>query len=440
MRTLIAYLNEQRVGTLSEGDGLWSFTYDDAWLQHPHSFDLSPRLVRSQRLHHDGGSDRPVQWYFDNLLPEEALRDALCKEAQVQGDDAFALLAYLGAESAGSLTLLPPGQLAQAPGGLRELADDALCQRIANLPRATLASGAPKRMSAAGAQNKLLVVYQAASKNAPAALFEPVGSQPSTHILKPNHRSGVYPSSVINEFAMMRLARKLKLDVPDVYRHYTPEPVYIMARFDRFIDAVGSTQRSHIIDACQLLNKSRTFKYQAASLETLAQTVLLCRNRAATRLKLYRWLIFNLLIANHDNHLKNLSFSVNHQGIALCPAYDLLSTAAYHTRAFANERANWPSVTMAIALPGAPTFAAVTRVSVLSAGAVLGLSKAISVRELNRMALALPGALQTLISTVEAENATYPDAVRPYLGGEMRLLRTIEQVVVPDMLKRVLHE
>jgi len=38
---------------------------------------------------------------------------------------------------------------------------------------------------------------------------------------------------------------------------------------------------------------------------------------ASTRLRLYLWLVFNLLIANNDNHLKNLSFMVSDEGIGL---------------------------------------------------------------------------------------------------------------------------
>jgi serine/threonine-protein kinase HipA len=52
---------------------------------------------------------RPVQWYFDNLLPEEKLREQIALDARLRDkDDAFALLEYLGAESAGALILLPP--------------------------------------------------------------------------------------------------------------------------------------------------------------------------------------------------------------------------------------------------------------------------------------------------------------------------------------------
>jgi serine/threonine-protein kinase HipA len=433
VRALIAYLNDRRVGTLSEGNDLWRFEYDPQWAKAPDGFDLSPVLQRSQLVYEDSGSERPVQWYFDNLLPEENLREAVSKEADIQGDDAFALLEYLGAESAGSLVLLPPDRDVHQRGGLRPLSDDELCRRIRNLPRATLSSGAPKRMSAAGAQDKLLVVYR------DGMLYEPVGSEPSTHILKPNNRNEDYPASVINEYLTMTLALKLKVRVPTILRRYTPEPVYIIERFDRPVDEAGRTQRRHIIDACQLLNKSRSFKYKTATLQTLAQIVMHCLNRSSTRLRLYLWLVFNLLIANNDNHLKSLSFMISGEGIELSPAYDLLSTAVYHTRAFADDRAIWPAVPLAIPLPDATTFGAVTRESVLRAGEALGLVRRICERELDRLALALPSTLDGLARDIAIENAQYPESVRPFLAGEIRLIDTIRHLVVREMLRRVAH-
>jgi serine/threonine-protein kinase HipA len=431
MRTLTVYLNDSRIGTLSEGNDLWSFEYDAQWAKAPDSFDLSPSLQRMRLSHHDGGSDRPVQWYFDNLLPEEDLRESVSKEAGIDGDDAFALLEYLGAESAGSLVLLPPDKDVHERRGLRALRDDELFRRIRNLPRATLASAAPKRMSAAGAQNKLLVVYR------DGILHEPVGGEPSTHILKPNHLGDDYPASVINEYLVMSVALRLGLRVPTVLRRYTPEPVYIVERFDRHVDERGVTQRRHVIDACQLLNKSRVFKYKSATLQSLADVITHCRNRASTRLRLYRWLVFNLLIANNDNHLKNLSFMVSGEGIELAPAYDLLSTAAYHTRVFAAERADWPAVELAIGLPGATTFGAVARESVLRAGEALGLTRRICERELDRLAGPLPGALEELANAIAAENAHYPEPVRVFLAGEARLIGTLKHIIVPEMLERV---
>jgi serine/threonine-protein kinase HipA len=430
MRTLEAFLNEQRVGTLSEGGDLWRFEYDMQWASAPGSYDLSPRLARSELVHTDGGTDRPVQWYFDNLLPEEELRDVVAKEAKIDGEDAFGLLEYLGAESAGSLVLLPRGATRQ-PRGLRTLSDADLSARINNLSRASLSSGAPKRMSVAGAQNKLPVVYRGE------ALHEPVGSEPSTHILKPNHTHQDYPSSVINEYAVMRLAGALKLAVPTVLRRYVPEPVYLVERFDRYTDAAGATRRRHIIDACQLLNKARGFKYTGATLESLGDIIAACRNRASTRMNLYRWLIFNVLIANNDNHLKNLSFLVGNEGIELAPAYDLLSTGAYHTRAIAGDRADWPKVRLSITMPNAPTLDAVNRKSLLEAGEALGLPKTVGERELKRMMAALPGALNEIIQEVSDDNTRLPQTAMRFLAGELRLLATLQHLVVPEMSARL---
>jgi serine/threonine-protein kinase HipA len=431
MRTLHAYLNGQRVGTLNEGDDLWGFEYDPEWAQAPGSFDLAPGLDRATPYHQDGATLRSVQWYFDNLLPEEALREALIKDAGLHGDDAFALLQFLGSESAGSLVLLPPGADARDRGRLKALSDDALSQRIRDLPRRSLSSGAPKQMSVAGAQHKLLVVWRDGQ------LFEPVGGEPSTHILKPDHLSDDYPSSVINEFAVQRLGARLALGSPKVDRLYMPEPVYLIERFDRFRDAHGLTQRRHVIDACQLLNKSRNFKNVSASLLTLAACIDQCRNRASARLQLYRWLMFNVLIGNDDNHLKNISFMVSEQGIEVSPPYDMLCTAVYRTVAFADDRASWPAVDLMVALPGAAQFGDVTREAMLSAGEALGLNRRISERELDRMTAALPNALAAVLAEIEAQNADYPVPVRVFLGGELRLLRAVQNVVLPFMLQRV---
>ena len=143
-----------------------------------------------------------MQWYFDNLPLEKTLRQAIPKEAKVKGSDAFALLKYLGAESVGSLTLLPPGTLPGGKPSIRELSDRTLGQRIADLPTQTPAASAPKRMSLAGAQRKLLVAYH------DGMMYEPEGAAASTHILKPNHPDKrACPASVFNQYLTMRLAR-----------------------------------------------------------------------------------------------------------------------------------------------------------------------------------------------------------------------------------------
>ena len=436
MRSLQVFIDQRPVGALFEGNDLWVFEYDKAWAAAPDSYDLSPALPRDTVRHEDGGSDRPVQWYFDNLLPEELLRESVAKEAGLKGaEDAFALLEYLGAESAGSLTLLSPGAAFPQAGKLQPLAAEELSRRICNLPRATLASGAPKRMSLAGAQHKLLVNYEDGK------LYEPVGATASTHILKPDHPDKEqYPASVFNEYFTMRLADAAGLVVPAVRLLYVPEPVYIVERFDRRLAKDGQPQRTHIIDACQLLNKARTFKHSGASLAALNDVADRCSDRSLTRLRLFRWLVFNILVGNDDCHLKNLSFNVTTEGVTLAPHYDLLSTGAYWTRAIANEHARWPTVPMAIELPGAKMFGQVKRANVLAAAAMLKVRPHIANRFIDDMLRRFTVAVPQLAEEFAKRREAVPAQATRFLAGQQLVLNVARTMTYADMMTALAPE
>lgn len=444
VRSLQVYVDRTRVGTLSEENNLWAFEYAPEWVAGERSFDLSPALPRHTLRHQDGGTLRPVQWYFDNLLPEELLRQAIAREADIKDpDDAFALLEYLGAESAGSLTLLPDGVAPMEKGELIELPDEALSKRIQALPKQTLTKGAPKRMSLAGAQHKLLVVLKRGS------LYEPVGATASTFILKPDHPdAGRYPASVFNEYFTMRLADAAGLKVPMVAIRYVPEPVYLIERFDRKVKwprgksaplTAPDVQRLHVIDACQLLNKARTFKHSGATLDALVQIIEATTIKIQTRTRLFTWLVFNILVGNDDCHLKNLSFHVRHDAIELAPHYDLLSTAVYHTRAFADENGKWNQVPMAFPLPGARTFAEVTHEAVLAAADILGLPRAIAKRILMKVTIGVEKEFRRILAEHDelAKNAPADRAAN--IGIEGRLLRVVQHITMRDMVGRLTH-
>ncbi len=436
MRRLDVLVNDRLVGRLAEADDLWTFEYDPVWRDAADAFDLSPALPRNDRLHRDGATSRPVQWYFDNLLPEEALRRVLAKEAELPADDAFGLLAYYGAESAGALVLHTPEKPSAADNGLRPLSHSELSARIEKLPTVSLTRDAPKHMSLAGAQHKLLVVQQGNE------LYEPLPGTPSTHILKPDHPDASYPASVMNEYFTMRLAAAVGLSPPPVQRLYVPQPVYLVERFDRICGAEPATiGRRHLVDTCQLLNKARSFKYTGANLGSLSEAVAKCRSRTAARLQLYRWLVFNLLVGNGDNHLKNISFLVDATGIEIAPPYDLLCTAAYETRSLANDAARWPYTPLALPLGDARTFGGITRRHLTEAGQQLGLSIATAIRELDRVVKALPAAADHLLREIEANvdqdvaASPEPEATRSYIVGELRLLRAVRHVVIADMVR-----
>lgn len=379
MRSLNVFSQTSLVGRLHDDECRWRFEYDTAWSCGSLAFDLAPGLPRHTTVHQDVEASRPVEWFFDNLLPEELLRHMLSKEAGIVGHDAFALLECFGSECAGSLTLSRSEKIQSNSLSLMSLPHKTLSSRIANLRSATLTTGAPMRIALAGAQHKLPVVYR------DGLLYEPDGATSSTDILKPNHPdTDTYPASVVNEFLTMRLAKSVGLRVPAVHMLYVPEPVYVVRRFDRILGEDGasdarlplSAERTQIIDACQLLNKPRSFKYSCASIEALNEIIEATYDKATTRVDLFRWLVFNILIGNDDCHLKNLSFFVTADGVRLAPHYDLLATSAYNTRAFANEKATWPDVRMIFRLGNARFFSDVTRQLVLDAGVAMGVPDA----------------------------------------------------------------
>lgn len=443
MRSLVVYSNQRLVGWLAEFNDIWQFEYAPEWVRWEHSWDISPPISRNAGHVVDGSTLRPVQWFFDNLLPEDLMRSAIATKAKIAEADAFALLEYMGAESAGSLVLLPPWIDIPEEQDTVPLSDAELDTRIQNMPKVPIASTSPKRMSLAGAQQKLLVNWDGKH------LSEPLGMTPSTHILKPEHMSEDYPHSVINEYAMMKLAYRLGLDAPKVWRHYCPQPVYIVERFDRKIGIVKRptqgqeserqlvTDRLHAIDICQLLNKAHTFKYLQANLATLLDVVEATRNRLATRIGLFRWLLFNVLIGNHDNHLKNVSLMVSDEGVSLAKTYDLLCTAVYHTDAYPSAGAKWPDIDLAIPLPKQPYYANVTREGLAAAGMALGLTPSITTREISSMTSRIGAELDTIISSVEIENTKMPENTLVYQGGELRLLRAIRYVIVDQMLQKL---
>ncbi|HEY6641507.1 HipA domain-containing protein [Povalibacter sp.] len=420
-RELVATINGRSVGRLREQNNLWVFEYDPAWIAT--GFDLSPHLLRTTGTITDGATSRPVQWFFDNLLPEEQARDLLAADAKIPAADAFGLLAYYGRESAGAITLRAPGEAAGRSGYVA-LTDAELSARIKKLPQQGLAAGAPKRMSLAGAQHKMAVSM------VKGALFFPEGETPSTHLLKPDHVDREnWPNSVANKFFTMRLADHMGLRVPTVQIRYVPQPVYLIERFDR--QQVGEeTRRLHIIDACQLLGLDRTFKYQQATAQTFASIIEKCTNRARARQGIAAWVLFNLLTGNADAHLKNLSFHVDAEGIQLAPFYDLVSTEAYHTAPGSTPQ--WPHTPLSTKIGDAATFAQVDAEKYTDFAEALGLTRTATNRLIADYTGRIEAAADDLIK--ELEGMKVAPATR---AGQLRVIRTVRMIVIREMVARL---
>ncbi|EHL24811.1 HipA N-terminal domain-containing protein [Acidovorax sp. NO-1] len=435
VRTLQVLINGALVGTLRDADNIWAFQYASTWLESPSAFSLAPSIPLVSEWQVDGASVRPVQWFFDNLLPEELMRQVLAKEVEVESTDAFGMLERMGMESAGALVLQAEGA-AQAEKGTLPLSWNDLSQRIRNLPRASLNKDAPKRMSLAGAQHKMVVLFDPERKE----LSEPLKGTPSTHILKPNSTAEGYPNSVINETFTMLLAARLGLNVPEVWNLYLPEAAFIITRFDR---EPGPTEpiRLHALDGIQVLNEPAHNKYTSATLPKLKVLIGQCRNKALARMEVYRWIVFNTMVGNSDAHLKNISFLVDHDGKRVAPFYDLLCTAVYHTRVYSDDAVVWPNEKLASPIAGANFFSDVTYEKLIDTGMELGLPKSTAAREVGKIVGKLQDAADEIAAKLEGimrdPGAPQGAPTRETMGAETHLLRSICKIVIADMLARV---
>ncbi|MDA8093703.1 MAG: HipA domain-containing protein [Betaproteobacteria bacterium] len=425
MRVLNVFIGSEQIGSLFENNGIWSFKYDEGWSSH--GYPLSPGLPLSNEALVDAATTRPVQWFFDNLLPEDAARAKLFTSMGRNQGDAWDLLEQFGAESAGALTLLPLGASLPEPG-LRPLSDADLNARILAMPKEPLSRNAPKKMSLAGAQEKLPVVM-----GADGSLFDPIGATPSTHILKPNVLSDSYPASAVNEWFCSRVAHELNIRVPNVELRHIPSSVFIIERFDR-VQRVGGTERLHALDAVQLLSVAAGAKYAKAGVEALRDVAEKCRVKATTRVNLFRWTLFNALIGNGDAHLKNLSFVATHEGYALAPHYDLVSTGAWaRPEIVAQGQPTWPNVELSFPVGNARTFRELTPADLVRFGEELGVPKEISFREIARMTANILPAAEKVMKEYEARK----DVPLNVKAGQDRMVRAIIYLPLKTMQQQL---
>jgi serine/threonine-protein kinase HipA len=319
---LDVYLNQDLAGRLEENRGKLLFTYEQTWLDSERFIPLSVTMGPQG----EPFPDETTRPYFENLLPEGEIRGAIAKLKQVSERNTFGLLAEIGGDCAGSISLSPHGEKPRPNEGYEVLDDKRLAEVLAGMAkRPLLVIDDELRLSLAGAQNKLPLYYDGKQ------LSLPRGSAPSSHILKPGARA--FEHMPANEHFCMRLADALELPVPASLILRKPESLYLIERYDRARAPDGTLTRVHQTDFCQALNLPSQKKYEHEGGPSLALCFEVIKKfssqPAKDRLNLISWTIFNYLVGNADAHAKNLSLLITREGVALAPFYDLVSTAAY---------------------------------------------------------------------------------------------------------------
>jgi len=99
-RTLQVFVHGARAGDLHNESGVWSFCYARAWASSGNWCALTPEIPLQKKPIVDSETIRPVQRYFESLLPDDRARISLAALTLVDAADSFSLLGYIGAKSA----------------------------------------------------------------------------------------------------------------------------------------------------------------------------------------------------------------------------------------------------------------------------------------------------------------------------------------------------
>ncbi|MBW2700509.1 MAG: type II toxin-antitoxin system HipA family toxin [Deltaproteobacteria bacterium] len=322
--SLHLWYEDEPVGSLwREGEAL-RFVYAADWLAREGAFALSLSIPLAEG--EQGGP--AVAHFFANLLPEGFIRQSLAERMGLSVDNDFALLSALGADCAGALQILPPGEQPGAKGGPPRKLSPARWKRLLASPPvfAALVEDGRLRLSLAGAQDKLPVLLPGGKPALPAS------GAASSHLLKFGGQDFVHLPA--NEVYCNMLAAAAGLRVAETRLiRLGGQEVALIRRYDRRADE-GRLRRLHQEDFCQALGFSHHRKYEQEGGPGFEDCFALLERVSAEPLpdieQLLGWLIFNLLVGNADGHAKNISLIYEGPGRPrLAPFYDLVCTAAY---------------------------------------------------------------------------------------------------------------
>jgi serine/threonine-protein kinase HipA len=333
-RTLDVYLHDDLVGRLIQDDGgQMRFEYVEGWLSKPGATPLSQSLpLRKERF-----TRKECQGFFAGILPEGSKRQTIAANLGISARNDFAMLEQIGGECAGAVTFLPAGQpLPERNYSYRKLSAHQLAATLKELPKRPLLAGNEGiRLSLAGAQDKVALRIEGDE------ISLPLGSAPSTHILKPDLER--FAGVVFNEALCMKLAAAAGLPTAKVETKAIEGIDYLLAeRYDRTHrltpGGVRVLERLHQEDFCQAQGIVSEMKYQKEGGPSLLQCFALLREVSSAPVidlaHLLDAVIYNYLIGNNDAHGKNYSLlyhgaSMETLQIRLAPLYDLVSTIYY---------------------------------------------------------------------------------------------------------------
>lgn len=250
-------------------------------------------------------------------------------------------LAGLGRECLGTIKILDETEKVIEPE-YRELSSEEV-YALASEGATELAKLVTKtHLSLTGASEKVGLYYDEKEEK----WYLPIGEAPSTHIVKQSHVR--LKKIVANEQLCLLTAKYLGIDIPESFIVTTDgneeNVLFVTKRYDRkfvnddrTLSGMLVPRRLHQEDFSQALGIAASNKYEKNNKGYMKMLFDVIRSYSADpmedSLRLWDICVFNYLIGNTDNHIKNLSllYSEDLKSIRLAPAYDIVSTMIYES-------------------------------------------------------------------------------------------------------------
>lgn len=294
------------------------FRYTSEYLENPKAFPLDPLHLKLSEKIFD--ADRPhagVHGVFEDSLPDDWGRRLLVRRYNLGRSEQRVpqLLRLLGNQGLGALSY-------------RESADGPDI-KIAGVPSRhlkELALLAEKfEQNKAADDDELSLLFQAGSS--------PGGTRPKALV---EDEKGAYLAKFAStkdqldivslEAAAMELASKAGIDTAEtrLFSLGSSRQCLLVKRFD--LNKAGG--RNHMVSMQSLLKADG---YYYAGYRDLAEVIRHVSTQPGLDLqRLYKQMVFNVMIGNTDDHLKNFLMLHNDEGWRLSPAFDLVPNIGFN--------------------------------------------------------------------------------------------------------------
>lgn len=367
----------------------------------------------SLQFQNEAFSPEQTRRFFDGLLPEGFTRKSVALSIHSDENDYLKILYELGKECLGAIRI--------ADGNI-SLADNAAYEVLSVEDVKALANeGATKstelitkaHLSLTGASGKVGLYYDSRNDS----WYIPMGSAPSTHIVKQSHVRLM--NIVANEQLALLTAKKLGLGIANSFIINTGgvadgDVLLASERYDRIFDKdapvvsnLPAPFRLHQEDFAQAMGVPASEKYEMPQKKYLHDIMELIQNWSANpvedQLKLWDKIVFDYLIGNTDNHIKNISllYSPDMRSIRLAPAYDIVSTVIYESS----------TKDMAFAINGKYSLPTITREDFKYAAEEAGIGSGIAMRRFDKLASEFKDALQYAAEILKSKGFTMAENI-----------------------------